>query len=45
MPFKSQQQRKFMYSQHPRIATRWEKHTPKNAQLPRKVKKRSRRRS
>ena len=29
MPFKSQAQRRFMYSQHPKIAKRWEKETPK----------------
>jgi hypothetical protein len=29
VPFKSQAQRRFMYSQHPKIAQRWEKETPK----------------
>lgn len=28
MPFESQSQRGFMYSQHPKIAERWEKETP-----------------
>jgi hypothetical protein len=37
MPFKSQQQRKYMYSQHPQIAKRWEKETPKGKKLPKKV--------
>lgn len=37
MPFKSQQQRKYMYSQHPQIANRWEKETPKGKKLPKKV--------
>lgn len=35
MPFKSQQQRRFMYSQHPDIARRWERETPPG-KLPRK---------
>lgn len=34
MPFESQAQRAFMYSQHPSIAKRWEKETPKNSKLP-----------
>ncbi len=38
MPFKSQAQRAFMYSQHPDIAKRWEKETPKK-KLPKHVKK------
>lgn len=36
MPFKSQQQRKFMYARHPEMAKRWEKETPKD-KLPEKV--------
>jgi len=40
MPFKSQAQRAFMYSQHPDIAGRWEKVTPRGKKLPRKVKRR-----
>lgn len=39
MPFKSQAQRKFMYATEPQIAKRWEKETPKNKPLPKKVKK------
>jgi hypothetical protein len=39
MPFKSQQQRKYLYAKHPEIARRWEKETPKG-RLPRKTKKR-----
>ena len=38
-PFVSQAQRGFMYSQHPDIAKRWEKHTPKGKKLPRYVKR------
>jgi hypothetical protein len=38
MPFKSQQQRKFMYAKHPEMAQQWEEHTPKG-KLPKKVKK------
>jgi len=36
MPFKSQAQRAFLYSQHPEIAKRWEKHTPEG-KLPERV--------
>lgn len=39
MPFKSQAQRKMMYAQHPEIAKRWEKETPKGKALPKKVPK------
>lgn len=34
MPFKSKAQRGFMYSQHPDIAKRWSKETPKGKKLP-----------
>lgn len=34
MPFKSEQQRKFMYSQKPEMAKEWEKETPKGKKLP-----------
>lgn len=36
MPFKSQAQRKFLYSQHPDIAKRWEAETPKKP-LPKRI--------
>jgi len=39
MPFKSQAQRKWMYMNHPEMAKRWEKETPKNKPLPKKLKK------
>lgn len=39
MPFKSQAQRKWMHAQHPEMAERWEKETPKGKALPKKVKK------
>lgn len=39
MPFTSQAQRRFMFSQHPDIAERWAKETPKGADLPEHVKK------
>lgn len=39
MPFKSDAQRRYMYSQHPEIAKRWQKHTPKGKDLPEHVKK------
>ena len=38
MPFKSQSQRKFMYSQHPEMAKEWEDKTPKGKKLPTKLK-------
>lgn len=37
MPFKSETQRRFMHARHPKIAKRWEKHTPKGKKLPEKV--------
>ena len=33
MPFVSQAQRRWMYANHPKMAKRWEKHTP-NKNLP-----------
>jgi len=39
MPFKSQAQRAYMHINHPDIADRWEKHTPKGKKLPEHVKK------
>jgi hypothetical protein len=39
MPFKSQQQHKFMYAVHPKIAARWSKETPKGTKLPKRKKK------
>ena len=41
MPFESQAQRRFMYAKHPEMAKRWQKHTPKGADLPEHVKKAS----
>jgi 8-oxo-dGTP pyrophosphatase MutT (NUDIX family) len=37
MPFVSQAQRQWMHINHPEIAKRWEKHTPKGAHLPWRV--------
>jgi hypothetical protein len=34
MPFKSQAQQRFMFSQHPKIAKRWAKETPSMKSLP-----------
>ena len=34
MPFKSEAQRKWMYANHPKMAARWEKETPKKKKLP-----------
>lgn len=39
MPFKSEAQRRYMYSQKPKMAKRWEKETPRNAELPERVRK------
>lgn len=36
MPFESEAQRRFMFAQHPRIAKRWAKETPKGKDLPEK---------
>jgi hypothetical protein len=41
MPFKSQAQREFMYSQHPEMVKEWENKTPKGKKLPAKVKKKA----
>ena len=38
MPFKSSAQRRFLYSQHPEIANRWQKETPQGKKLPEHVK-------
>ena len=39
MPFKSTAQRKWMYSNKPEMAKRWEKETPKGKPLPKKAPK------
>lgn len=39
MPFRSQAQRRWMHAKHPRMAARWEAHTPKGKKLPRRVSK------
>jgi len=41
MPFQSQAQRGFMYSQHPEIAKEFEAKTPKGKKLPQHKKKHS----
>lgn len=38
MPFVSEAQRKFMYAVHPKLAAKFERHTPKGADLPEHVK-------
>jgi hypothetical protein len=37
MPFKSEAQRRWMYATHPKMAKKWEKHTPKGKKLPERV--------
>ena len=44
MPFKSTAQRRWMYANDPKMAKRWEAHTPKGKRLPKKVKKKKGRR-
>ena len=39
MPFKSQAQRKYLFSQKPEIAKEFAEHTPKGKKLPLRVKK------
>lgn len=39
MPFKSEKQKKYLYSQKPSVAKKFEAHTPKSAKLPKKVKR------
>ena len=39
MPFKSQAQRAWMYANDPKMAAKWEEHTPKDKKLPKKKKK------
>jgi len=43
MPFKSRAQRGWMYANHPEMAKRWEKETPKGRRLPKKVVKKGKR--
>lgn len=38
MPFKSESQRKFLYTNHPEIANKFESETSKDARLPKYVK-------
>lgn len=37
MPFVSKAQRGYLYANEPRIAKRWQKHTPKGTKLPARV--------
>lgn len=39
MPIKSESQRKFLWSHKPKMAKKWEAHTPKGKKLPKKVSK------
>jgi hypothetical protein len=39
MPFRSQAQKGWMYSNKPAMAKRWQTETPKGKKLPKKVKK------
>ncbi len=37
MPFRSEAQRRYLYSKHPSMAAKWEKETPKG-KLPKRLK-------
>jgi hypothetical protein len=39
MPFQSKAQRKWMYANKPELAKEFEKHTPRDTKLPKKVSK------
>jgi hypothetical protein len=39
MPFKSDAQRRYLYSQEPEVAKEFAKHTPKGIDLPEKIAK------
>ncbi len=39
MPFKSDRQRKYLYSQKPDVARKFAKHTPKKSALPKTTRK------
>jgi hypothetical protein len=39
MPFKSEQQRKWMYATNPKMAAKWEEDTPEGKKSPKKVTK------
>ena len=39
MPMRSQQQRKFLWATDPKLARKFEDHTPKGKKLPKRVKK------
>lgn len=39
MPFVSRAQQRYLYAQHPDIAKRWQKHTPKGTKLPARVRR------
>jgi len=39
MPFKSKAQRRFLYAKHPKVAKKFEKHTPPKKKLVERVRK------
>ena len=41
MPFKSEAQKGWMYSNKPKMAKEWQAHTPKGTKLPTKVNKKT----
>ena len=44
MPFKSKAQRGWMWANRPKMARRWQAHTPKGTKLPERVRKKRARR-
>jgi len=42
MPFESEAQRRYLYANEPKVAEEFQKHTPDNATLPRRVGKKRR---
>jgi len=41
MPFVSEAQRKYLYEHKPKVAEKFEKHTPRGKKLPKHVKKKA----
>jgi hypothetical protein len=45
MPFKSEAQRRYLYSQEPEIASKWTRETKVKSQLPERAKKKKKKKS
>ena len=44
MPFESKAQRRWMYANKPKMAKKWEEHTPKGRKLPERKSRKGKRR-